>query len=508
MAASAPPIRLSPLERLMPRTYVRQFFCFPTTDPQAIDTLSRGVSGLARDVPYVLSRVVSNESGNTISAPCHSAEDVFSRHDLSNSIDYATLKAGHFAPDAFLADGLIPPDTVPPYPASPAVFLARASLVKGGLILCVAVHHIVTDITGFGALLKIWASHCREGSSRNIGFDANWMNRSPLFSASKSSPIPAHLTSMPSLLHIRTPEESRRGAGRPQAGAVTAQKSCRTGIFYFPLQHLRALKDAVNAHVAAQEPGSWVSTGDILASLLWSATIVAQGNPDADRTGTYKDTRVSSTLAFPVQFRSLLRPPLPRDFLGAAFLMTVARVPHEDVCLISSCFGTKSVSTAQDQPAKSEPQGDAEAESPVRSVQISALAKVALAIRQSVQRIDDAAVRGVLAYLETYPVTPNPEAPLVLGPPRCEAGGSCASVVSWADQRVYELDWGDAVGRCDAVRLAKMMYERDPIVLPHIPGLDGDAGGVEVIMSYEADVMQTVIEGPVMKRFAILRCLS
>ncbi|KAI0966159.1 hypothetical protein F4678DRAFT_450263 [Xylaria arbuscula] len=500
-AASPIPVRLSPLEGLMPRVYIRQFFCFPTADLQAIDTLSRGVSGLARDVPYVLSRVLRNESGNTISAPCHSAEDIFSWHDLSDSIDYATLKAGHFAPDAFLAEGLIPPDTVPPYPASPAVFLARASLVNGGLILCVAVHHVTTDITGLGALLKIWASHCRDGSSRNIEFDTSWLSRSPLFSASESSPSPA---SMPSLLHIRTPEESRRAAGRSQAGG---QKSYQTGIFYFSLQHLRALKDAVNAHVAVHEPGSWVSTGDILTSLLWSATIAAQSNPNANRTGPY-NTRVSSTLSFPVQFRSLLRPPLPRDFLGAAFLMTSARVPHEDVCLISSYFSTKSTSAAHNQPAKSEPQEDAEMEELVSPVHISALAGVALAIRQSVQKIDDAAVRGVLAYLETCPNTPNPEAPLVLGPPRCEAGGTCTSVVSWADQCAYELDWGDIIGRCDAVRLAKMMYERDPIVLPQIHSVDGDAGGVEVIMSYEADVMQRIVEGPVMKRFAVLRCLS
>ncbi len=70
------------------------------------------------------------------------------------------------------------------------------------------------------------------------------------------------------------------------------------------------------------------------------------------------------------------------------------------------------------------------------------------------------------------------------------------------------LTGGDAVGQCDTVRLSKMAYQRDPIVLPHIPGLNGDDGGVEVIMSYEADVMQRVIEGPVMRLFATLRCLS
>ncbi|KAI3335647.1 hypothetical protein F4824DRAFT_464358 [Ustulina deusta] len=510
MAAAASPLRLSPLEEFMPRAYVRQIYCFPTTSPQAVSTLSRGLPGLARDVPYILSRVVSDKSGTgarvAVSAPCQSPEDIFSWHDLSDSMSYAALKAGHFAPGAFPAHAVAPPDTLPPCPASPAVFLARASLVDGGLILCVAAHHVVTDITGLGALLKIWASHCRDGGS-DIGFGASWMDRGPLFSASRS---PA--STMPGLLHLKTPDESAAVRGTGRAGTGQPQiPYYRTGIFYFPRRPLRVLRDAANAHVASREPGSWVATSDILSSLLWSAIIAARGNPpplldsaDEQRV-TCKDTRASSsTLSFPVQFRSALRPPLPRDFLGAAFVMTRARVPHEDVCRISSCFRTSSTSAAQD--GESGPE-DAGTEISLHSAEISALAEVALAIRRAVRRIDDAAVRGVLAYLEAHPGT-NLEVPLVLGPSRCEAGGSGTSVVSWADQCVYELNWGDAVGQCDTVRLSKMAYQRDPIVLPHIPGLNGDDGGVEVIMSYEADVMQRVIEGPVMRLFATLRCLS
>ncbi|KAI1272893.1 hypothetical protein F5Y07DRAFT_378726 [Xylaria sp. FL0933] len=506
MAAPTSPLRLTPLERLMPRAYVRQIFCFPTTNPQAVNTLSRGLSGLARDVPYVLSRVISDKSGTTgsdvaISTPCQSPEDIFSWHDLSDSVDYATLKAGHFAPDAFLAPGIIPPDTLPPYSASPAVFRARASLVRGGLILCVAVYHVVTDVTGFDALLKIWAAHCCGESSHDIGFDASWMDRAPLLSATESS---SSATPMPKLLHIKIPEETMGGA---KPGTEKEQKNYQTGIFYFPQRCLRALKEAVNVHVAEQQPGSWVSTSDILSSLLWNTIIGAQEHPDSEKAVDNKNARIS-TLSFPVQFRAALRPELPRNFLGAAFLMMSARVPHEDVRLISSRFGNDSASAALEQGVKAQSQADTDAEALLRFVDVSALAKVALAIRRAVQGIDDAAVREVLAYLETHPDMPNPKAPLVLGPPRCEVGGSATSVVSWANQCVYELDWGNAIGRCDTVRLAKMVNKRDPIVLPHIPSRNGEDGGVEVIMSYEADIMQRVIEWPIMKHFAMLRCLS
>ncbi|KAI0441435.1 hypothetical protein F4803DRAFT_418143 [Xylaria telfairii] len=498
------PIRLSPLEGFMPRGYVRQIYCFPTSNLLAISTLSRGLAGLARDVPCVLSRIVIDKSGTgsavAVSTQCHDPEDIFSSRDLSDSINYATLKAEYFPPGAFLAPGIIPPDTLPPYPASPAVFLARASLVKGGLILCVAVHHVVIDITGFDVLLKIWAAHCRAGSSRDIGFDASWIDRSPLFSAS-SSP---KLASMPKLLHIRSPEESARLAGRARVSG-TGQRDYQTGIFYFPHQQLRALKDAVNTYIASQEPGSWVSTSNILSSLLWSAILEAEGNPTplgTDEVATHTDERIS-TLSFPVQFRSILNPPLPRDFLGAAFLMTSAKVLYSDICLISRP-GPNSEAATQDQKAKLESQAP---EIAVNSVDIPALARVALAIRKSTQDLDDAAVRQVLAYLEAH-MNINLEAPLILGPPRINAGGSGTSVVSWADQHVYEFDWGDAIGRCDTVRLPKMGYKRDPIVLPRVPNRNGDNGGLEVVMSYEGNIMQKLIEGRIMRRFAILRCLS
>ncbi|KAI0102281.1 hypothetical protein GGR51DRAFT_294203 [Nemania sp. FL0031] len=501
--SSPHPVRLSPLEGFMPRAYVRQIYCFPASSPHVADVLLRGLSGLAQDVPYILSRVVRDTSSSdiTISAPYHSPEDIFSWHDLSDSISYATLKARHFPPDAFLAPGITPPDSLPPYPAAPAVFLARASLVDGGLILCVAVHHAVTDITGFGALLKMWAAHCRDGSSQCIGFDANWMDRGPLFStsASASSPSPENPMRMPDLLHIATPEELARSKARSQAAG---KRSYQTAIFYFPQTRLWALKDRVNKHIASTDLRSWVSTSDILSSLLWSSIIEARERSapaGGDKSVADEDTRVS-VLSFPVQFRSALRPPLPQDFLGAAFLMTSARVPHRDVCLISNPQ-TNPESAVRDQTLRAgvETSGD--------FVDIPALARVALATRRSTQKIDDAAVREVLAYLEAHPEI-NPEAPLILGPPRYHEGGSGTSVVSWADQCAYELDWGDVVGRCDAVRLSKMGYERDPIVLPRVPSVNGDDGGLEVIMSYEEGFMQRLIESPTITQFAVLRCLS
>ncbi|GAP87063.1 hypothetical protein SAMD00023353_2500750 [Rosellinia necatrix] len=515
-------IRLSPLEGFMPRAYVRQIICFPTTASsttnaaQATDTLSRGLAALARDVPYVLSRVVDNPPGTApnvaVSAPCLRIEDVFTTHDLPrDSPTYAALEAAHFPPAAFLTPGIIPPAALPPHAPSPPVLLARASRCAGGdgggILLCVALHHAVADITGLGALLALWAAHCRGGEP--APFDARRVDRGPLFAAAAHShpDLDPVLTPLPRLLHLATPEELARPAGRSQAGRAGAALShdddsaYQTAVFYFARARLRALKEAANAHVAAREAAAaWVSTGDVLSALLWSAILGAgehedEGEDEGDGDGD--GTRVS-TLSFPVQFRAILRPPLPRGFLGAAFMMTATRAPHRGVCRIVRSPAVVETAAAAADPIDAVGLG---------AVDIPALADAALAIRRAAAAVDDAAVRQVLAHLEARPDGAGAGAPpLVLGLPRYVAGGgSSVSVVSWADQGVYELDWGAAVGRCGAVRLAKMGYERDPIILPRLPGEDG---GLEVIMSYERGTMKKLIEGPIMRRFAVLRCLS
>ncbi|KAI8626461.1 hypothetical protein F5Y19DRAFT_223584 [Xylariaceae sp. FL1651] len=498
-------IHLSPLEGYMPHAYVRHMYCFPTTTLHAVETLRQGLSGLTRDVPYILSRVISDRlktgSGLALSTPDQSLEDIFSWHDLSASIDYVALKAAGFPPTTFQSPGIVPPGSQPPCPDPPAVFLARVSLVKGGLILCVAVHHRTTDITGFGSLLTIWASHCRNGSSHEIGFSDSWMDRGMLSNQSQilpgSDPI-----AIPDLLHVTTPAEFAEPAGRSQVEPINYQ----TGIFYFPQERLQALKEAVNAHLASREVGSWVSTSDVLSSLLWSAVIEAtESSPAISSNGKVADIR-TSTLSFPVQFRSILRPPLPQNYLGAAFIMTNAKASHADLFSISHAN-----IPAPGQTSKLGPHIGAH----VETIHIPALASTALAIRRSIKEIDNIAVRRVLSYLEAHP-NPDPGAPLILGRRRNDPEGTGTSVVSWADHGIHKLDWGDTVGRCEAVRLPKMRSRRNPIVLPRVPGLNRgitedtgiDRGGLEVIMSYEDSVMHKLIEGPVIKRLAVLRCLS
>ncbi|KAI1450586.1 transferase family-domain-containing protein [Annulohypoxylon stygium] len=463
---------LSSLDKLMPRGYVRQMFCFPSTHAQVAHVLKAGLAGLIADMPYLLSGIVTSQDRKhvSLSKPYQSLEDLYSEQDLSDTIDYAVIKQQHFPPSTFTAPGIIPPDTQPPFPNPAPVFRARLSLVKGGFILCVAIHHCTTDITGFGVLLKIWASHCRTGVSSAIGFSPTWLDRKALFKRPDSTDTQTS-SSIPELLHVKTPDElAKLAALAPQSRDLT------TGIFFFPQNILQTLKHAVNQHIASQDAGGWVSSGDILTALLWSATISAESDSSNDEDG-------NNTIGFPVNFRARFNPPLPADYLGAAFIMTTATAPRRDLISLSSHFdSTDSVE-------------------PLDPALVSKLAEIASTIRASIQHVDEESVKNVLLYLDA---ASDSHPPIILGPRH-----DGISIVSWADQDIYELDWGDIVETCDAVRLPKLMYKRYPIVLPRIPAnTNGDGGGLEVIVGFDRQTFEIFRNSWPIKQFSTLRYYS
>ncbi|KAI2464560.1 transferase family-domain-containing protein [Annulohypoxylon bovei var. microspora] len=463
---------LSPLDRLMPRGYVRQMFCFPSTHAEVPHVLKAGLAGVAADIPYLLAGIITSEDRKHVSLgeAYQTLEDLYSEQDLSDAIDYAVIKEQHFPPSAFTVPGIIPPDTQPPFPSTAPVFRARLSLVKGGYILCVAIHHCTTDITGFGALLKIWASHCRAGASATARFNPAWLDRKALLERSNTSNRPTPI-SIPKLLHVNGPDDLAR-----LSASASQPSDLVTGIFFFPQKALQALKHEVNEHIASQSVGGWVSSGDILTALLWSAILAAESESTSDGKG-------SSTIGFPVNFRSRFDPPLPPDYLGAAFIMTTATASRGDLISLSTNV--------------SSPNND----EPLASASISKLAEIAYIIRTSLRSIDEESVRDVLLYLDA---SSNDHPPITLGPRH-----DGISIVSWADQSIYGLDWGDIVGTCDAVRLPKLMYKRYPIVLPRVlANTDGDGGGSEVIVSFDRQVLEKFQQSWSIKQFSTLRCCS
>ncbi|KAL7922198.1 transferase [Trichoderma austrokoningii] len=424
------PSQLSPLEWIMPRSYISQILCFPSSNARISDVLRDGLAGTLNDVPYLASRIVARahpKGSVALSSPCDSLGHLF-RVNTYTDVDYEALKSGAFQPSIFDDQNWFSPDVSPGNTSPSPVFRAVLTLVKGGCLLAVSLHHQTADITAYGSLLKIWASHCRTGSSRGIGFDQSWLDRTAIVRSCHDA-----LPDTPLLLHK---EESVPPSQPPKPAKL------ETRYLKFSEEYLKDLKGEVNKQLP--DGTAWVSTSDVLTALLWGYTIHSEFLDDDN---TAADGKCFMRIA--VNSRSRYDPPLPKDYLGSSFGVTLVTAAKADLVAIGS--------------------------STEHNISMSKIANVAAAVRQSIQAINEYSMNRIVNHLAAQED--------VSGLKLCEQAAD-VSIVSWADEGVYELDWGAEVGHCEAVRLSSLKGKRYPVVFPRLPN-----GDLEVLVTFDEELM-------------------
>ncbi|PNP56113.1 hypothetical protein THARTR1_03638 [Trichoderma harzianum] len=431
--------QLSPLEWVMPRSFISQILCFPSTNPRIYEVLRDGLAGTVADVPYLASRVVAKthpKGSVALSSPCDSLDDLFRVNDLATTVDYNDLKAGDFRPLLFDGLDLFSADLDVAKTSPSPVFRAVLSLVKGGCLLSVSLNHSTADITAFGSLLKIWASHCRTGSSEDVQFSQLWLDRTAIVNSSRHAP-----TDAPLLLH----KEDSSPSSQPSKPV-----EIETTFFRYSAESLKNLKAKVNEHLP--DGTSWVSTSDILTAVLWGSAVFSEfSDGDYDTAndtanGTANDV---CSMRIAVNCRSRYNPPLPKNYLGAAFGVSLVTAKKVDLMDIGRSSG--------------------------ETYSTSAIANVAAAVRQSVNVIDEDKMNTIINHLSGQRD--------VTGLKLCEQPAS-VSIVFWADEGVYELDWGTELGHCEVVRLPTFKTKRYPVVFPRLPN-----GDLEVLVSFDQELL-------------------
>ncbi|CAG9946086.1 unnamed protein product [Clonostachys rosea f. rosea IK726] len=419
---------LSPLDWLMPRSYINHIICFASSSSSAPQVLRQGLADTLRDIPYLAGEITDQEHPKgsiALSEPYASVDDLFRVRDLSTAAEYKDLRAHNFSPSSLKGLDFSLGDLVSSgrRPIFRAVFL----LMNSGSVLSINVHHSTTDITGFGALLKIWASHCSLHSSQPVGFAADWLDRRALLPSNYVA-LDAAQINLPTLLHREAADGIKKSGGHDDPDHL------ETLVFKLSGDTLRSLKGEVTKHLDT-DVVPWVSTSDVLFGLLWAAVTYAEDQEDPARRGT-PGRATARQMRFPVNVRSRLRPPLPENYLGSAFVVALATVDNTDLLNII----VKDVEPS-----------------------IAALARVATAIRKSILAINNKAVEEVVGFLAAQ----DDLAGLKLGQQATDV-----SIVSWADESVYELDWGQEIGRCEAVGIPALKNKRYPVILPRC--LNGD----------------------------------
>ena len=506
---------LTPIDQVVVALYDHKALFFPTP--------SSGFSSLVQRLKFALAQtfnVVPALAGTVtylpdapqkgtlaVTAPWRTPEDVIKVKDLRKSDypSYEALRSKHFPMDDIKYNLLMPTPIIYQEVSSSAqvdktpVMLAQINFIKGGMILVLYFHHAFTDGAGSVTIARVWTAYCRgEDGSQLLSPDI--IDRSRLMVGDESARIedirgyffhpeqkvaaPRHgfLARMSSFLRsffdfrhkilttLRAVLRLGMSVKIPQSGSETRTK----GIFFFPKAKLKELKEMVSK--LESDETSWISTNDALVSLIWCCLTAAQQTDILDDLEPIKEkthainlhgTENLSMLAFIIDGRRLVRPPLPARFIGNVILWGGIAEPSSTV-----------VPT------------------------VEGVTHCAHSLRREIKQHDDTYVSRFIGALKSVPDISR----VRLG--RMGFDGRNVITNSWAAHDWYDLDWGNQMGRCERVRVDISPIDDFCLVMPELKDREGnrEEAGLEVAIQTKSHHMKMLRENEFFNRFAEWRC--
>ncbi|KAL2822607.1 transferase family-domain-containing protein [Aspergillus granulosus] len=477
-------ISLSPMDNVMPRFYARLIFAFRCSPghshTQIRDLLEQGLHQASTEIPSIAGKVyakgATQDQKGALEIHVHrSWRPVVHLQDLEEELDYDELLDEGLPQDLLDADRLFPAIVWPDLEKGAPVFVAQANFVARGLLLAVGMYHSVIDGTSGVWLAKKWAEHTRllqgslndgplleivPGSSDPRVLETLWraqgytpLTAEELKNGEKGSDNldlwrllgldPLNTTPSPSLTEEPTQSQGSR--------------SVRSTVFYFSPHALEELK-----RVAAEKPGSGVSTNDALMALLWRA-IVRSRFPDDDNYGPDTDEAVLDTT---YDGRADFSPHLPFTYLGSLIFISTVRMQRSQL-----------------------------------TAPKTSLASIAQEIRRAADKITPSSIRSAFGLAASVPDYTK------LTFPFATFAGAEVCITSWIAWSLFDLDFGPMfanAGRPEFVRPPRREFDavcRRCVVLPL-----QTHGGCEVLISLLSDEMQRLEKDEEFTRFASVVC--
>ena len=531
------PFFLSPIDNAMPRTYAPpSLLLFPIPQgniDSAVDTFHAGLRTILQAMPLLTGSLRSHSTPQmgavAVTSPWRTVDEIWRLKDLRGRTryDYSKLRRRGFPTTGFpMWDFSILEfysDNDPP------VMHVQVTLVDGGLVLALCVHHSFADGTGTNAILRIWASCCR-GEVIDEGLQSQVLTRPSVLESNEIVPL-EHFTEYTyeakagtrgfrSNVKAIEEKESRPMRFRlisapakkiqvflkllitkPAAIAFTKYQSLRISsrLLWFSRAELTRLKEsAMEVTDDSNKTQPWFSTLDALSAMIFCC--VTQARLTARTRGSLvsalqeKGTTVKKTLWSRMTdwLRSRLppSPPHPPASKISAQLLTTVNVrkhcrPPVSADYIGNCFLFRTVQT------------------PILDLlpSIDNISKLAFKLRRSIADIDAAYIRGAAAAIRSVADVSRVG---VSGGPCPEL---CLGFSSWREQDICRLEWGPGIGeRCERVRTCEFYFDGLVIVFPeHECSPEEEegngAGGLEVFLSLNKGVMKELERDPFFNQF-------
>ncbi|KAF5008241.1 hypothetical protein FDECE_5477 [Fusarium decemcellulare] len=423
---------LTPLDLLMPRTYVAGVLTFRTT--ASIDiaskTLQNGLDALAKQLPFLSGHVLPTSS---------SLEIRYSDAGLT-LVNKGSIETSYES----LAGKNMPPSDIPTdvWPFSQAIDEATfksgapvfgASVFRfsdgQGIGLCICIHHNMVDGTGFGEVLKLW--------TRLITTDVDVEVKGVDRLAELEQALGARLVDAPAdtdALFAKHPEYSKLPPAFP--GEFP---SCTSKVLAIPISRIDSIKSSSS---------KTLSTNTIVSALLWASITRArlQRNPDL--------ATQSSRLATAVNGRRRIDPDFSMDekpYLGNVVMYALADVAVQDL-------------------------------SPTSSESVAKICE-AIASSQASDKIDASHIAEVYKLVTSVPDY------RAMFPGWDLFSSRDLTITSWADLDIYNSSFGPELGKPE---FARVPYNEADGVGMILPRKRGSEEKIEVMVMLRRDDMEVL----------------
>ncbi|OJD29623.1 trichothecene 3-o-acetyltransferase protein [Diplodia corticola] len=410
--------QMSDFDYLAPPVYTMLSLCYKLDEQQSRDTIVQNLKEslqITVDQYRIVAARVQTEAGTGRLSAVRKRDGgvnftINVMNEADDFLDFETLNQANFTSEKMDVNKLFP-DEVSKRIASifqdtsdPPAVVVQANFIRGGLILCVAAHHRISDGTGTNQFVNHWAanSHALSTKAALPAFDVSRLDRSPLcfrgpppseermaelkqqigfvhHAGEGDNPQPS--TEPISLITLHFPKTklaSLKADASPTPQDAQGRRDSATSYSSDPEKSTSAEDAALGSSTTdttAAAPVSWISTYDAIVATIWRAVTRAR---------------------LPV-FHSLPGgPPATSSQLHAVDLRSVAGVPatyYGNAMALPTQTLPLSTLTSLHPPASSSPSPSAHGHQPADP----SLAAVATAIRAGITRCSTRATAAATA---------------------------------------------------------------------------------------------------------------
>ncbi|KAI7972965.1 hypothetical protein EIK77_001539 [Talaromyces pinophilus] len=326
--------QLSPSDLQIPPRAIRQAFIYSTDDQDESKVQSLAISlqeslktflkPLSKDnrqtdttYPQLLGRVVRPKDGSLPHVVVDESSSVPFKVATRLDIDFEKLSPAQRFPDeaiqkADFAIGLDDSELL-----SQHNLIVQLTFIKGGFVLVVQIHHVITDGYGYAGFMRQWLQRT------NTLVTKGWYEENPSMKSTKTSihdktellrDVCESPDAVGELNGLKTWETLYKNAPKISKNPLMGSKEIQSKIFWLSPGSLEKLRAEMHNYTE-DRPTIFES----ITALAWQC--LARARTDAN---TAVDSTTSSGL-FAADMRTRLVPPLVTDFFGNAVTAVVAR---------------------------------------------------------------------------------------------------------------------------------------------------------------------------------------